>query len=576
MYLLKSFSITHNTVLHVLYRFFLVLQIICAVALLSFPLSYANEHGATVFAIPVAIDDFPDSQEKLETLLHHKTGLKMPRIYKDQVSKCYKNAMQLTPSWLKSHYGTLPLFSVIEKNATQAQLTQYSLSHVIESIESDECQDEISFVNALDKKIANTLNTCNQLLSFPFLEIRKSSITFSEFESFLCPLNYEGKQVPITLPISFNRWQKMFQHHASAEKTNTQLSCMHKKFQSIFENTPLTLPTYMTLLEVSNKHHVKHLRQTMLHVSNVIVQTHGRQKVVLMPPISEQPPYPHWLDLTGQFLFNKEIDLSASNSILNNESRLAHATLYSVYLNPGDMLLVPAHWFIYRKSLSTSVSMSLNHLSSDKWRFFCSQAESMGQKYAAESMGQKYAAESMGQKYAAESMGQKYAAESMGQKYAAESMGQKYAAESMGQKYAAESMGQKYAAESMGQKYAAESMGQKYAAESMGQKYAAESMGQKYAVEPMEQKYEVEPMEQKSEHTHLIPEKHVVTKWACMEIQKNPHNAHNIIHACKNIQAAISDETQQVLDLSCLNLSSLPDAIFRIPHIATLNLSKNN
>ena len=119
----------------------------------------------------------------------------------------------------------------------------------------------------------------------------------------------------------------------------------------------------------------------MIHVSSVIVQTHGNQKVVLMPPISEQHPYPHWLNLTGQFFLNKEIDLSTSDSILNNESRLAHATLYSVYLHPDDMLLVPVNWFIYRKSFSTSVSISLNYLSGDKWRFFCFQAESMEQKH---------------------------------------------------------------------------------------------------------------------------------------------------------------------------------------------------
>ena len=381
MYLLKNFSITHNAIFHVLYRFFLILQITCSIVLFSFPLSYANEHGATVLTVPVATERFPCSQEELETLLHHEMGLKTPRFYKLQAPQCCKNAMQLTPRWLKSHLGTLPLSPAREESATQIQQAQYFLSQAIELIESDECQDDLSFVSVLDKKIANTLKTCNQLLSLPFLDTRKSSITFSKSESFLCPLNYEGKQVPITLPISFNRWKKMFQHYASAEKTKRQLSCMHKTFQSILDKTSLTIPTYLSFLEVSNKHHVKHLCQTMIHVSRVIIQTHGRQKVVLMPPISEQHPHPHWLDLTGQFFLNKEIDLSASDNVLNNESRLAHATLYSVHLNPGDMLLVPANWFIYRKSLSTSVSMFLNHLSGDKWRFFCSQAEPMEQKY---------------------------------------------------------------------------------------------------------------------------------------------------------------------------------------------------
>ena len=466
MYLLKSLSIAHNAIFHVLYRFYLILQITLLVVLLSFPLSYANEHGATIFTVPVATESFSYGQEVLETLLHHKTGLKEPRVYKDQALQYCKNAMQLTPNWLKTHYGTLPLSSVRAESATQVQRVPYSLSQAIKLIKSDACQDDVSFVSVLDKKIAHTLKTCNQLSSLPFLGTKKSSINFLEFESFLYSLNYEGKQVPITLPISFSRWKKMFPHHTSAEKkkrykdikTKRQLSCMHKKFQSTFDKTSLTLPTYITFLEVSNKHHVEHLHQNMIHVSSVIVQTHGRQKVVLMPPISEQHPHPHWLDLTGQFFLNKEIDLSASDSILNNESRLAHATLYSVHLNPGDMLLVPANWFIYRKSLSTSVSLSLNYLSGDQWRLFCSQAE---------------------------------------------------------------------------------------------------------------------PMEQKHEHEYPTLEKRAITEWADMEMQQNPRNEYNIIRACKNIQAAISDATQQVLDLSRLQLRSLPNAIFRIPHLETLNLAHN-
>ena len=181
----------------------------------------------------------------------------------------------------------------------------------------------------------------------------------------------------------------MFQHHTSAEMTKEHLSSMHKKLQSDFEKTSLTLPNHITFLDVSNKHHVEHLHQNMLHVSSVILQTHGQQTVVLMPPISKQHPYHDLLDSTGQFLFNKEIDLSASDSVLNNESRLAHATLYSVHLHPGDILLVPANWFIYRKSISSSISMSLNCLSGDTWPLFCSQAESMKQKQKNEYLTQE-------------------------------------------------------------------------------------------------------------------------------------------------------------------------------------------
>ena len=298
------------------------------------------------------------------------------------------------------------------------------------------------------------MEKCNQLSSLSFQGAKKSSINLLEHESFLCPLNYEEKQVPITLPISFYLWKKMFKLTLSSnEKTSKQLSCMHQKFQSTFDNTSLTLPTHITFLDVSNKHHVEHLHQNMVHVSSVIVQTHGNQKVVLMPPISEQHPHHHWLDSTGQFLFNKEIDLSASDSVLNNEQRLAHATLYSVYLNPGDMLLIPANWFIYRKSLSTSISLSLNSLSSDKWRLFSFQADPIA-----------------------------------------------------------------------------------------------------------------------IEKTH---EKCAITKWMDTEIQKNPQNEYNIVRACKNIQKVISDATQQVLDLSFLQLSSLPDALFQIPHLKILDLSGN-
>ena len=196
----------------------------------------------------------------------------------------------------------------------------------------------------------------------------------------------------------------------------------------------------------------------MLHVSSVIVQTHGQQTVVLMPPISKQHPYHALLDSTGQFLFNKEIDLSASDSVLNNEPRLAHATLYSIHLNPGDILLVPANWFIYRKFISPSISMSLNCLSGDTWPLFCSQAESMKQK-------------------------------------------------------------------------------------------------------------------QKNEY--LTQEKCTVTKWANTEIQRHPHNERNILDACKKIQTAISDATQLVLNLCFLHLRTLPDAIFRIPHLKTLHLAYN-
>ena len=265
------------------------------------------------------------------------------------------------------------------------------------------------------------------------------------------------KEVPITFAISFNLWQKIFQHHTSAEMTKEHLSSMHKKLQSDFEKTSLTLPNHITFLDVSNKHHVEHLHQNMLHVSSVIVQTHGQQTVVLMPPISKQHPYHDLFNSTGQFLFNKEINLSASDSVLNNESRLAHATLYSVHLNPGDILLVPANWFIYRKSISPSISMSLNCLSGDTWPLFCSQAEFMRQKH----------------------------------------------------------------------------------------------------------------------DEHLIQETHVINTWAKMEMQNHSYNKRGIIHACKKIQTAISDATQLVLNLSCMKLSSLPDVIFRIAHLETLDLSYN-
>ena len=228
----------------------------------------------------------------------------------------------------------------------------------------------VSFVSVLDKNIAHTLKICNQLSLLPFQGTRKSSINLLEHEPLLWPLSYEKKKVPITFTIFFNLWKKMFQNHASAEMAKEDLSCMHKKLQSSFDNTPLALPTHITFLDVSNKHHVEHLHQNMLNVSSVIVQTHGNQKVVLMPPISEQHPYNHLLDSTTQFLFKKEIDLSASDSILNNEARLAHTILYSVHLNAGDLLLVPANWFIYRKSISPSISMSLNYLSDDQWLFF--------------------------------------------------------------------------------------------------------------------------------------------------------------------------------------------------------------
>ena len=61
-----------------------------------------------------------------------------------------------------------------------------------------------------------------------------------------------------------------------------------------------------------------------------------------------------------------------------------------------------------------------------------------------------------------------------------------------------------------------------------------------------------------------------------MEIQQHPHNEYNIIRECKNIQAAISDVTQQVLDLSYLQLTSLPDAILGMLHLKVLDLPFNN
>ena len=380
MCLLKNISIVHNFIGHIFDRFSFILHITYAVVvLLSFPISYANEHGATILTVPVTTDDFPESQEELETLLHHETGLKEPRVYTCKETPCYKKAMQLTPSQLKTHYGTSPLFSVREESATQVQLSQYSLSQAIELIEYDECQDDVSFVSVLDKKIANTLQTCNQLSSLPFQGARQSLINLLEHEPLLCPLNYEEKTTPITLPS--NLWQIMLQHNAKHyKKTRKQLSCLHKRIQSTF-GTARTIPTHITFLEASNKHHVEHLHQNMLHVSSIMVQAHGQQKVMLMPPISEQHPYYHVLNSKGQFLFNQEIDLSASDTVLNNESRLAYTTFYSVHLNPGDLLLVPANWFIYRKSLDTSISLSLNYLSGDTWRLFCFQAQSMQHEY---------------------------------------------------------------------------------------------------------------------------------------------------------------------------------------------------
>ena len=456
--LLKNLSIVHNAIFRVLYRFFLILQIICAVVLLSFPLSYANGHGATVLTVPVATDDFPDSHE-LETLLHHKTGLKEPRVYKYKAPLCYENVMQLTPSWLTNHYGTLPS-SVRKESATQVHSSQYSLSQAIELIESDECQNDVSFVSVLDKKIANTLQTCNQLSLLPFQGTRKSSINLLEHEPFLHPLNYEQKKVPIILPITFNLWQKTFHHYASDEETIEQLSCMHKKLQSDFDKAYLTLPTHITFLEVSNKHHVEHLHQNMIHVSSVIIQTYGKQKVVLIPPKLEQYPNYLWLNSAGQFIFNKQVDFSASHSVLNNELRLINTTLYSIDLNPGDMLLVPANWFIYRKSLSTSISLSFNYLSGDQWRLFSFQAERM---------------------------------------------------------------------------------------------------------------------EQKHEHDeYLAQEKQTVTEWMNTETREHPHNTHNIADACKHIHTAINDASQQKINLCLLKLHSLPNAIFRIPHLKTLHLTFNN
>ena len=206
MYLLKNLGIApHNAIFHVLYRFFLILQITCTAMLLSFSVSYANEYGATVLTVPVAMDDFPDGQKELETLFHHETGLKKPRIYKSKASQYCKNAMQFTPNWLKSHYGTLPLFSVKKESATQVQLSQYSLSQAIELIESDECQNDVSFVSVFDKTIAYTLKKCKQLLAFQ--GTRKSFIhllapellepvepELLEPELFSHPLNYEEKQ----------------------------------------------------------------------------------------------------------------------------------------------------------------------------------------------------------------------------------------------------------------------------------------------------------------------------------------------------------------------------------------------
>ena len=507
MCLLNNISTIHNIILHVLYRFFLILHIACAIVPLSLPVSYANEHGATVLAVPVATDDFPDGQEALETLLHHETGLKKPCVYKykapqcceaiqlisswlsilpffddfsdgqeelktllhhetglknSRIDKCKspqyrKNAMQLTPNWLKSHYGTLPLSSVREESATHIRLSQYSLAQAIELMESDTCQKDVSFVSVLDKTIANTLKTCNQLSSLPFQGTRKSSINLLEHEPLLCPLNYEEKKVPIILPSNLSKI--MLQCNAKdTKKTEKQLPCIHQSVQSTFDQTSLAIPTHITFLDVSNKHHVEYLHQNMIHVSNVMVQIHGRQKVVLMPPVSEQHPYHHLLNSTGQFLFNKEIDLSAADSVLNNELRLAHTTLYSIYLNPGDLLLVPANWFIYRKSLDTSVSLSLNYLSGDTWRLFCFQSE---------------------------------------------------------------------------------------------------------------------PMEQKKEREYLAKQKRAVAAWANIEKQKNPDNTLNIICACESIQQAISDATQQVLNLRYLWLSSLPNAIFSIPHLKKLDLSYN-
>ena len=84
-----------------------------------------------------------------------------------------------------------------------------------------------------------------------------------------------------------------------------------------------------------------------------------------------------------------------------------------------------------------------------------------------------------------------------------------------------------------------------------------------------------EPMEKKHEHEYLTLEKRAVTEWADMEMQQHPRNEYCIIYACKSIQQAISDATQQVLNLNCCDLSSLPDAIFRRPHLKTLHLGGN-
>ena len=418
--------------------------------LLSFPGSYANENGATIFKIPTTQDNFPENQEELETLLHHKTGLKEPRLYKYKAPKYSVNIMHLIPLWLKENCNTLPLAFVREESATQIKLSQYPLSQAIEMLESDEHHHDVSFVSIADARVANTLQKCDSLLCLS--DTHQHSSNFLNHTSLLCPLNYKEKRVSITRPSNF--LQKIFKRRASAQKIKRQISRIHKKLQFILDQPSLTLSTHTTFLEMSNKHHVEHLHQNTIHVSNVIVQTHGRQKVVLMPPVSKKYSHRYLLDTTGAFLLNGEVDFSAPNSTLNNEQLLAHTTLYSVYLNPGDLLLIPANWFIYRKSLSTSVSVSLNYLSGDAWHLLSFQAE------------------------------------------------------------------------------------------------------------PIQYEY-------------LTQENRAVQAWASMEKVNDPANADNITLASKKIQKVISNTTRQKLDLSHLDLMSLPDAIARIPHLKILNLQHN-
>jgi hypothetical protein len=92
-----------------------------------------------------------------------------------------------------------------------------------------------------------------------------------------------------------------------------------------------------------------------------LMQIYGRKQYIVYPP--EQEPY--------LYSSSKKINHSLINSVENPDlgrfPLFANAVATTFFLDPGELLFVPCHWWHTAKILSPSITISVNVLNQSNW-----------------------------------------------------------------------------------------------------------------------------------------------------------------------------------------------------------------